>query len=102
MTETMSIEGIVSTIIGDASSPIVSWLTNVLETYLSNTQQSVALTTNILHDLTHEMLANYSFNDPRDLCTKLMESLEANGHIAPFTEPFPVHTQCLALFLDDS
>ena len=73
------------------------WLINVIETYLANKQQSALLTADILCQLSHEMLSNYSItanvSESKAVCLRLIGLLESNGHIPPFQEPFPVDTQ---------
>jgi len=101
-----AVSDIVSTVIADESSPIAAWMTNVIETYLADTQQTEPLSTETLCRLTHEMLSVYSItsnaSESRAICSALMSSLESNGYFPPFLEPFPANTHCLALFADDN
>eukprot|EP01084_Bolivina_argentea_P233372 393100_1 len=101
----LSIKEIVITIIIDTSSPISSWLVNVIGTYLGNTQSLEPLTTDVLFTLTNDMLLTYSIattqTQCKQICSRLISLLQTNQHIPEFDEPFPIHTQCIAFYTND-
>merc|ERR1719204_2786558 len=83
----LSIEAIIAQFIPDDSSPIGSWLTHVITTYLSNTDNTQPLCADTLFELTNDMLLTYSIStsqsQSKQLCSRLVRALRTHHHLPP-------------------
>ena len=104
--ESKSIKEIINELFANDTSPISSWLINVIETYLQHTQKSEPLTVHKLFTLTNDMLLTYSITttqtESTQLCSKLFHSLQTNKHLPEIKELYPINTKCTAMYTEDS